>query len=77
MIKLVLAWICAICLLFTGDISQKIQIQIQNSSVSWRFSIARFLCLVLVRSQICRLLTKISSFIIGLKRNLTRNSWGL
>jgi len=51
MIKLVLAWICAcqwmhICLLFTGDISPKRKIKIQNSSVSWRFSIARFLCLV-------------------------------
>ncbi len=39
MIKLVLAWICAcqwmhICLLCIGDISPKIQIQIQNSSVS-------------------------------------------
>jgi len=51
MIKLVLAWICTcqwmhIRLLFTGDISPKIQIQIQNSSVSWKFLIARFLCLV-------------------------------
>jgi hypothetical protein len=51
MIKLVLAWICAcqwihICLLFTGDISPKRKFQIQNSSVSSRFSIARFLCLV-------------------------------
>ncbi len=51
MIKLVLAWIFAcqfmhICLLFTGDISPKRKIQIQNSSVSWNFSIARFLCLV-------------------------------
>jgi hypothetical protein len=50
-IKLVLAWICA-CqwmhnyLLFTGDISSKRKIQIQNSSVSWKFSIAKFLCLV-------------------------------
>jgi hypothetical protein len=49
MIELVLAWICAcqrmhIFLLFTGDISPKIQIQ--KSSVSWRFSIVRFLCLV-------------------------------
>jgi hypothetical protein len=46
MIKLVLAWICAcqwmhICLLFIGDISPRRKIQIQNSSVSWRFSIAR------------------------------------
>ncbi len=51
MIKLVLAWICAcqsmhICLLCTGDISPKRKIKIQNLSVSWRFSIARFLCLV-------------------------------
>jgi hypothetical protein len=50
-IKLVLAWICAcqwmhICLLFTGDISPKRNFQIQKSSVSSRFSIARFLCLV-------------------------------
>jgi hypothetical protein len=72
MIKLVLAWICAcqwmhICLLFTGDISPKIQIQIQNSCVSWRFSIARFLCLVFSHSQICRLLIKTLSLIIGLQ----------
>jgi hypothetical protein len=51
MIKLVLAWIWAcqwmhICLLFIGDISPKRKIKIQNSSVSWRFSIARLLCLV-------------------------------
>jgi len=51
MIKLALAWICAcqwmhICLLFTGDISPKRKTQIKNSSVSSRFSIARFLCLV-------------------------------
>jgi hypothetical protein len=49
-IKLVLAWICAcqwmhIFHLFTGDISPKRKIQIQNSSVSSWFSIARFLCL--------------------------------
>ncbi len=82
MIKLVLAWICAcqwmhICLLFTGDISPKRKIKIQNSCVSWRFSIARFLCLVFSRSQICRLLIKTLSLIIGPQRNLTRNSWGL
>jgi len=51
MIKLVLAWIWAsqwmhICLLFIGDISPKRKIKIQNSSVSWRFSNARLLCLV-------------------------------
>jgi hypothetical protein len=67
-IELVLAWICAcqqmhIFLLFTGDISPKRKIQ--NSSVSWRFSIATSYVWFLVRSQICRLLIKILSFIIG------------
>jgi hypothetical protein len=31
----------------------------------------------LVSIQLCRLLIEILSFIIGLWRNLTRNSWGL
>jgi hypothetical protein len=71
MIKLVLAWICAcqwmhICLLFTGDILPKIQIQIQTQVFLGGFQLPDSYVWFLVRNQICEFLIKILSFIIGL-----------
>ncbi len=73
MIKLVVvAWICTcqwmhICLLFTGDISHKCKTKIQIYQVFLGgFQLLDSYVWFLVRSQICRLLIKILSFIIGL-----------
>jgi hypothetical protein len=73
MIKVVVVpWICAcqwmhICLLYTGDISSKSKIKISKLKHFFGgFQLPESYVWFLVHSQICRLLIKILSFIIGL-----------
>ncbi len=61
-----------ICLLFTADTSPKRKIQIQIQVFLRGFQLPDSYVWFLVRSQICRLLIKILSLIIGLLRNLTK-----